>query len=87
MAPSPQMDMLFLAVTVLASVASVSFFVGYLAHRSGRPTHATAASIVGLSATWYWCVRVLRLGGWQERGEGEGGFHHGEELKQWRHVG
>lgn len=54
---APQLNLLFLAISVLASVASAAFFAAWVAGRAGREWVSTAAQIIALSTTWY-CVSM-----------------------------
>ena len=54
---APQLDLLFLAVAVLGGIASLAFFVAWLADMRQNQWVTLAGSIVGLSASWY-CVSM-----------------------------
>lgn len=58
---APQLQLLFLAISLLASVAAAGFLGAWLATRRGAAWWAAAGQIVGLAASWYCVSMTLTL--------------------------
>jgi solute carrier family 35 protein C2 len=61
MAGAPQLQLLFLAIAILASVAAAGFLGAWLALRRGAAWWGAAGQIVGLAASWYCVSMTLTL--------------------------